>query len=88
MVPTLRAGCAVLVLTSGLGREEELNKEHQGRTDQPQMPWVPLPLSPQDEVANWEKDPGDTCSIPAGGWQLTTTQGLQKGLGVSFSIKI
>lgn len=71
----------MLVLTSGLGREEELNKEHHGRTAQPQTPWVPLPLSPQDEVANWEKDPGDTCSIPAGGVATDNYTGFAKGVG-------
>lgn len=44
MVPTVRACCAVLVLTSDFGGEEEMNKKHYERTNQPQTSWVALPL--------------------------------------------
>lgn len=81
MVPTLRAGFAVLVLTSGFGREEELNKEHHGMTDQPWTPWVPLPLSPQDEVAGLGKRPGRHVLHPSIGVATDNYTGFAKGVG-------
>lgn len=81
MVPTLRAGCAVLVLTSGFGREEELNEEHHGRTDQPWTPWVPLPLRPQDEVARLGKRPGRHVLHPSIGVAIDNYTGFAKGVG-------
>ncbi|KAI5193131.1 Greb1-Like Protein [Manis pentadactyla] len=85
MVPTLRACCAMLVLTSDFGREEEMNTEHRERTDQPQTSWVPLPLgeggalSPRMLSLDRGKGPGGDFLHPSMGVALTTTRDLQKG---------
>lgn len=71
-----------------------MNKEHHGRTHQPQTSWVPLPLG-EDEaqapgcyVTRLGKGPGRHFLHPGMAVALTITQDFQKGQGVSLSIKI
>lgn len=93
VVPKLRACCAVLVLTSDFGREEEMNKEHHGRTNQPQTSWVPLPLgeagalSPRMMSPDWGRT-WETLSPSQHGGGTDNYTEFAKGVGVSFSIKI
>lgn len=70
-----------------------MNKEHHGRTNQPQTSWVPLPLG-EDEAVSARMScyqtgggPGRHFLHPSMRVAPTTTQDLQKGEGVSFSIK-
>lgn len=69
MVPTLRACFAVLVLTSDFGREEEMNKEHRGRTNQPQLSWRTRLLVPGRYVTRLGERTWQTLSPsqPGGG---------------------
>lgn len=71
------------------------NKEHHGKTDQPQTSWVPLPLGEDEALSprmlchqTGGKGPGECFLHPSMGLAPTTTQDLQKGLWVPFSIKI
>lgn len=88
LVSTLRACCAVLVLTSDFGREEEVRKGHHGRTSQPQSSRVPLPLGEHEALSprmlchqTGRKDLGDTISIPAWGWHQQLHRVCKKGRG-------
>lgn len=93
--PMWRACRAVLVLTSDFGREEEMNnKEHHGKTDQPQTSWVPLPPGEDEPLRprmlchqTGGRDLGDAFSIPAWGWHQHLHGICKKGLGFHLASK-
>jgi hypothetical protein len=87
MVPTLRARCAVLVLTSGFGREEKMRKGHHGGSTNHRHPGC-FHLSermglvaPGCYVTRLGKGPGRHFLYPSMGMAPTTTQDLQNGGG-------